>query len=186
MTNPVMTALIAARQQQLNRGEAIIAEEVNAALGPAPPDTHRPERFIKWCDEQSLPWRPACPSVIAKFVLGHTKIGSLLEEIRAISEAHCSTGLPDPTAAWQVSRAVLRLTKVEPPRSWPDAEKVVFLSLPPDLQRYLIVREKDRDLTTRRALNEAGEARKQLADIQKGTEANGTIEIQPEDQPTPA
>jgi hypothetical protein len=174
MTNPVMTALIAARQQQLNRGEAIIAEEVTATLGPAPPDNHRPVRFINWCDQGGFPWRPATPSVIAKFVLGHSKVGRLLEEIRSISEAHCSIGLPDPTASWQVSRALLRLTDIQPPRSWPAAEKVMFLSLPPDLQRYLIIREKDRDTTIRRALNEAAEARKQLKGIN-----DGTIEKQP-------
>jgi hypothetical protein len=181
VTSPVFQALVQARLQQLSKDEAAIAERVNESLGPQPRDAFRPERFIKWCDEQSLPWRPATPSVIAKFVLEHTKIGKLLEEIRCLSEAHTSAGLPDPTAAWQVTTALLRLTKIDPPRSWPDAEKVVFLSLPPDLQKYLIIREKDRDVTLRRAQNEAAEARKQLEAIQKPEAKDGaTTENQTE------
>jgi hypothetical protein len=177
MTSPVFEALVKSRQQQLNRDEAIIAEEVNATLGPAPPDTHKPLRFINWCDQGGFPWRPATPSVIAKFVLEHTKVGRLLEEIRAISEAHCSIGLPDPTASWQVTRALLRLTDIKPPRSWPDAQKVIFLSLPRELQEYLIPREMDRDAKIRRALDEAASARKALSHYSQPKElTNGTIE----------
>ncbi len=175
MKSPVFQALVTARQQQLNRDEQMIAEEVNAVLGPAPPDTHRSERFIRWCDDQGLPWRPASPAVIAKFVLGFTKLGSLLmDEIRSISAAHCSTGLPDPCASWQVSEALCRLTKVEPPRSWPKAEQHVFLLLPVEIQKYLIPRERDRDATVRRLQTEVAELKKQIQ-ASKET-SNGTTE----------
>lgn len=179
MTSPVFQALVNARQHQLSRDERVIAEEVSAVLGPPPPDTYRPERFIKWCDEQSLPWRPASPAVIAKYALGFSKLGNILmEEIRSISAAHCSTGLPDPCASWQVSEALCRLAKDrEPPRSWPAAEKTIFLTLPSDLQKYLIPRERDRDATVRRLQTEAAELKKQIAAIQESKEkTNGTTE----------
>lgn len=176
MTSPVFQALVTARQQQLNRDERVIAEEVSAVLGPPPPDTHRPERFMRWCEEQSLPWRPASPSVIAKFVLAFNKLGSVMDEIRAISAAHTAIGLPDPCASWQVSEALCRLTKVEPPRSWPAAEKTLFLMLPVELQKYLIPRERDRDATIRRLMSEADLLRKQLAELQPPKETNGTTE----------
>ena len=176
MTSPVFQALVTARQHELSRSERIIAEEVNAALGPAPPDVHRPERFIRWCEEQGLPWRPASPSAIAKFILGFTKLGIVMDEIRSISAAHCSIGQPDPCASWQVNEALCRLTKVEPPRSWPAAEKSTFLTLPAELQKYLIPREKDRDATVRRLQTEVAELKKQLAEKQTPEESNGTSE----------
>ena len=180
MTSPVFQALVNSRLQQLNRDEAAISESVDEVLGPPPPDTFRPEHFIKWCDEQSLPWRPASPAIIAKFVLGHTKIGKLLEEMRCISEAHTTTGLPDPTAAWQVTEAILRLTAIAAPRSWPGPMKVLFLSLPPDLQRYLSISGQEREAVLRRAQTLAAEAKRQLAAIQKPEETkDGVIENQP-------
>ena len=180
MTNPIFQALVAGRLQQVNSAEAVIGEEVSAALGPLPPDTHRPERFIKWCSDQNLPWRPASPAVCAKFVLDHAKLGNLLEEIRLLSQAHCELNLPDPTAAWVVTEALLRLIKVETPRSWPAPERVIFLSLPPDLQRYLILREKDREVIFRTAQTEAALRRKHLAETEKSKEkTDGPTEIQP-------
>jgi hypothetical protein len=188
MANPVMQALVNARLQQVTRDEANLAEQVTEVLGPPPPDIHRPQRFRKWCDEQGLPWRPASPAAIAKWVLQHTKFGNVMEEVRSISAAHTTTGLPDPCGSWQVSEALCRITTVQPPRSWPKAEQAVFLSLPPDLQKYLIPREKERDIAVKRAQNEAADARKetealrkQLAEIQKGTEANGTTENPPDE-----
>jgi hypothetical protein len=162
MTSPVFQALVNARLAQSNRDEAAIADDVAGALGAPPPDIHRPERFIRWCEDQGLVWRPANPVVVAKFVLGHTKIGTLLEEIRTLSLAHCETGLADPTVAYQVTQALLKLVKFEAPRSWPDSEKLVFFLLPPDLQKYQVIRERDRDLTLRRKMNEIAEAKKQL------------------------
>jgi hypothetical protein len=174
MTSPVFEALVRARHAQLNKSEAQISEQVDATLGPRPPDTHRPARFIRFCEDQSLPWRPAAPAVVAAFVLGHSKLGNCLEEIRSISAAHCSQDIPDPTPCRQVAEALLRLSDIKPPRSWPAAERTIFMQLPRDLQAYLIPREAERDKIIRRAQNEAAEARKA---IQKPTEAtNGTIE----------
>jgi hypothetical protein len=165
--NPVFKALVAARVSQVTQDERAIAEQVNEALGAPPADDHRPARFIKWCEDQNLPWRPATPAVIAKFVLEHTKVGKLLEEVRLLSQAHSSIGLPDPTAAWQVARALLRLIGTDAPRSWPNEQRAVFLALPPDLQEYLIVRERERDGAVRRAQHEAAELRKKYAQTPK-------------------
>lgn len=174
--SPVFQALVQARLQKLNRDEAAIAEDVNAALGPKPADTHRPAWFIRWCEDRSLPWRPANPAVIAKFVMGHTTPGKLVDELRELSLAHTSQGLPDPVAAWQVVDAIGRVVKVETPRSWKKEQRLLFAALAPDMQQHISDRESQRDKEVRRAQNEAADARKQLADIQKQTEAtDGTI-----------
>ena len=141
MTSPVFRALVSARLQQLTRDEAAISEDVNAALGPKPADTHRPARFIRWCEDQSLPWRPAQPATIAKWVLSHTETKHLPDELRTLALSYTSQGLPDPTSAWPVGEALSRVVKVETPRSWPKDMQVLFLSLLPIFRRRLL-REK--------------------------------------------
>jgi hypothetical protein len=179
MTNPIFQALVAGRRQQVNSAEAMIAEEVSKTLGSLPADTHRPERFIKWCADQSLPWRPATPAVIASFVLGHTTPGKIVEELRTLSLAHVTQGLPDPTSAWPVGEALSRVVKVDPPRSWPKEMQLLLLSLPADIQAQISLREKDRDVALRRSQNDAALWRKHVEQTEKPKETNGTVEKQP-------
>ena len=166
-----MAALVNARLAQLTIDERRITEQVLATLGPPPPDIHRPQRFIAWCDDHSLPWRPANPSVIAMFVLQFTKLGNLVEELRILSLAHSSQNLPDPCSAYQVTEALARLVKVEPPRSWPKDRQLLFLSLSPDLQQYISERETERDKAVRRSQNDAASWRKHIEQT-KSTETN--------------
>jgi len=49
---------------------------------------------------------------------------------------------------------------IEPPRSWTQAEKERFQSLPRETQEYLHTREQERDREIRRSQNEAAETRK--------------------------
>lgn len=60
---------------------------------------------------------------------------------------------------------------IEPPRSWGYAEKIAFLNLPPDLQRFYAKREAERDREVRRCQNEVAKARKALAEAQRELEA---------------
>ena len=177
MTSPVFAALVAGRLQQLNRDEALISEEVQAVLGPKPADAHRPVLFIRWCEDRSLPWRPASPAVIASFILGHTTPGKLVEELRTLSLAHVTQGLPDPTSAWPVGEALSRVVKVDPPRSWLPENQLLLLSLPVDIQAQISLREKDRDVALRRSQNDAALWRKHLAETEKPKEIkDGPIE----------
>jgi hypothetical protein len=183
MTSPVFQALVNARLQQLSRDEAVIAEDVSAVLGPLPPDTHRPQRFIGWCDEQGLPWRPASPPVIAKFVLGYTKIGNLVDELRTLGLAHTTQGLPDPCTAYQVTAALSRLVDVGAPRSWPKEMQVLFLSLPEDIRQCLHMRERDRDAAIRRTQTDAALWRRHVENEKPKEENVAIIEKQPDQIP---
>jgi hypothetical protein len=58
-----------------------------------------------------------------------------------------------------------------PCRSWGHAEKVAFLNLPSDLQRFYVKREAERDREVRRCQNESAKARQALADVQRELEA---------------
>jgi len=59
---------------------------------------------------------------------------------------------------------------IVPPRSWGHTEKVAFLKLPHDLQRFYVKREAERDREVRRCQTELAQARKALADAQKELE----------------
>ena len=59
---------------------------------------------------------------------------------------------------------------IEPPRSWGHAEKLAFLNLSPDLQRFYVKREAERDREVRRCQNELAQARKALAEVQRELE----------------
>ncbi|MGY2903679.1 hypothetical protein [Bradyrhizobium sp. URHC0002] len=64
------------------------------------------------------------------------------------------------------------------PRSWSREAKLAFLCLPPQLQEYYVVREKERDREVRRCQTEAAEARKALAETQKQLEEARKAAIQ--------
>jgi hypothetical protein len=119
--------------------------------------------FEDWCDlkgEQSL---PAIPLVVAKFVADIAPLGieKVWEAVCEISRAHYLIGLSDPTRGGHVAAAVNKISKIEPPQSWPEEHKADFLRLPYDLQVFLIDREKDQTRVVKQAMQEAADARKE-------------------------
>jgi hypothetical protein len=164
-SSPIMAALVQQRLHEVNGAEAGLRTFVSEKLGAPPPAADPPADFQLWCDNKRVLSRPATPASVAAFILEQhqPKISRLLETIRAISASHCDAGMSDPVSSWQPMEALLKLIKVEePPRSWPPSERMIFLSLPPDLQRYLIVQDKGRDAIFRQKMNEVADARKQL------------------------
>jgi Skp family chaperone for outer membrane proteins len=71
---------------------------------------------------------------------------------------------------------------IEPPRSWGHAEKIAFLNLPPDLQRFYVRREAERDREVRRCQNELAKTRQALEEIRKELEAVRKPEERHEEQ----
>jgi hypothetical protein len=178
-----MAALVAARMREISAIDGDIDAAVTEILGPAPSADQAPAKpFADWCQKKGLPSRPASPNSVALFVSESQALGiePLLEILRGISAAHTALGLADPTGNWPVTAALSRISNVAPPRSFPKAEKEAFQQLPYALQNYLSRRELQREAEIRRAHNEAGIARQQLAAIQKSTTEvkNGTTEIE--------
>ena len=56
----------------------------------------------------------------------------------------------------------MKLMKPNVPQGWPENERAIFLTLPVDLQRYLIIREKNKDANLKRKFDELAEQRKKL------------------------
>ena len=84
-------------------------------------------------------------------------------------------------AALQFARAEALAAAMDAPRSWSKEAKLAFLCLPPQLQEYYVVREKERDRAVRDAQNVAADARKDLAVAQQQLEeARKALAQQPE------
>ena len=152
--NPVMQALVRARLQEFDSRDAEIAAAVAAKLGPSPElEPSTPVVFKTWCETLGVPWLPARPNTVALFVLEGAKLGieQMLECIHSISVSHRAAQLADPTSGFPVTSALNTITKIEPPRSWVEAEKQKFIDMPYGLQRYVLKREDQRDAALRRS-----------------------------------
>lgn len=145
MTNPVMQALVNAKMR-----EASV--------------------FGKWCITKGVQCLPASPVHVVAFIRDCEPlipIDKIWQAVQEISQSHISNGFADPTAGGPVAAAINAIAKIDPPRSWPNAEKARFKSLPYDLQVYFAAHEGRRDKAIKRSLNEAGKLRRTISDLQE-------------------
>lgn len=68
----------------------------------------------------------------------------------------------DPGETTETTEPEEKLPPIEPPRSWTQAEKERFQSLPRETQEYLHTREQEREREFRRSQNEVAEQRKAI------------------------
>src|SRR5262249_8853301 len=122
MTNPVLAALAQAR------------------LRDAP-------MFVKWCELNGVASCPAAPATVARFVNDCASLGieRLWPAVQQISKMHTCLGLADPTLGGMVAVAISRIAGISPPRSWPDANKERFRSLPYDVQAHVACHDTRRE-----------------------------------------
>jgi hypothetical protein len=145
MASPVMQALVAVRM-------------------------HEASAFGRWCIVKGVRCLPAAPAHVAAFIRDCEpliEIEEIWQAVKEISQSHLSNGLADPTAGGVVAEAINSIANINPPRSWRDAEKLLFKSLPYDLQVYFAHHEGRRDKAVNRALNEAGQLRRTLSNLQE-------------------
>ena len=130
----------------------------------------------KWCEVNGRSPAPAAPSDIAAFIGDVAELGieKVWAAVKDISRAHEQFGLADPTKARPVVWAIGKISKIEAPRSWPDADKALFLELPLDVQRVVLRREAERDREVRRAHNERDIAEKELGQLREIRETKST------------
>ncbi len=121
--------------------------------------------FARWCELNGGSFCPAAPAEVARFVAdcGPLGIERLWLALQEISRLHQSLGLADPTLGGAVAAAIDNVAGIAPPRSWPNAHKQRFKSLPYDLQTFVAAHEVQRDKALRRAQNEAAIARQKPA-----------------------
>ena len=166
---------VAEREEVWQRNEAAMLATLNRQFGEMP-ISRTPamdvalSAFFNWCQVKNVRSFPAAPASIAQFILENASLGidAISEVVDHIADIHEAAGLANPVATWIVSEALDRVSsETEAPRSWPAEHKWRFTQLPCVLRRYLVRHDKQREQTVRRAQNEAAEARRALAAIQK-------------------
>ena len=137
--------------------------------------------FARWCELNTASFCPAMPATVARFAKDCAALGieRLWPAIQDISKLHASLGYADPTLGGLVATAISEVAGIVPPRSWPDARKQQFKSLPYDIQLFIAGHEGRRERALRRAQNDAASARQKLAatdqppiNVAKGAEPN--------------
>jgi hypothetical protein len=86
--------------------------------------------------------------------------------LAAIEALHNAAAVGNPIAT-PIVRIVTAASTIEPPRSWTKEEKLTFLGLPPEVQRTVARRERDREIELRKAQNAAAEAKRLMAVAEK-------------------
>lgn len=185
MRNPVVKALASAQQETWNQNEAAIERAVSQILHPVLPPSEVDEEgvappvstFAAWCEMMNVRSCPARPAVLACFVVemaAAIPAGGLVRAVAKIADWHLSFGLANPAATPVVLAALDQIAALEPPRSWPTAQKHRFRALPHDLQVYIAEREKERDRVLRRAQNMAAAKRKRVHATADATDTTST------------
>src|SRR6478736_5775699 len=96
-----------------------------------------------------------------------------------LSEQDNGDPATDPAEDPEADQPEDKLPPLEPPRSWTQAEKERFQSLPRETQEYLSHREQEREREFRRGQNEIAEQRKAIeAERSKAEEARKQYEAQ--------
>jgi hypothetical protein len=154
----------AANEEKLTRGIQIpVHIDADAELLLKP--------FVSFCSFNGVKHVPASPQVIAAFIRAEEKLCTPPERIAATTAAiellHDKHGLANPVACAAPRTELERILKIEPPRSWPRPEQLIFAALPPEIRAIVGRRDKQRETALRRAQNEAAEAKRQSGSADK-------------------
>jgi len=112
--------------------------------------------FERWCLLNGEKPYGASPETVVRFIneISSLGISHVWQAVLEISRMHYGSSLNDPTLSGLVTNAINKISGIQPPRSWPPAEKHRFLSLPFDIQLIISKREADRDREVRQLQNE--------------------------------
>jgi hypothetical protein len=177
-----------AKANDIAQAEAALANQVNAQL-PQPREPDEQEQlllvpFVQWCGSVGVRHVPAAPTTCAMFILSQHKVEVAPERIaaecRAIEKLHDQFGLANPLQTRAARWALDQVLTAELPRSWPQADKELFKTLPVQIRHVISAREQDRERALRRGQNELARQRRLLADAEntksaepKKEESNG-------------
>ena len=157
-------ALVSAEYE---RHEREIASQF-AQILPAHPELDDETRkhltpFVQWSKRALVRHCPSKPSSVAAFILIQAGAGvprpQIVKQLDAIERLHDVFGLSNPVATTSARYALSNVSQIEPPRSWPKADKLKFELLPVEIRAVIAQREQDRDKELRRIQNAAAEKR---------------------------
>ena len=169
MTANLSDAIAAAKTreqiQKWDSGEARLAAELPIQSVDLSADVRSClDAFNKWTASKSARRLPAKPVTVACYVLDQAALGvpaqQILAQLDAIERAHDRHSLSNPVRTAVVRAALETIIKVDPPRSWPKEDKVLFAQLDPEIRQVIARRESERDRELRRIQSRAAELRR--------------------------
>jgi hypothetical protein len=122
--------------------------------------------FLDYCGIVNVRYLPARATTVASFIFKQFDSGvkpdTIFDQLAALERLHDQFDMANPVATSAARAALGEVASTESPRSWPQADKELFKTLPPQIRNVILNREKDREKTLRRAQNEAGDLRRLL------------------------
>jgi hypothetical protein len=135
-------------------------------------------RYISFCKQNGVRYLPSAPATVAAFIKSEHAAGAtpemILKTLEAIEILHSQANAANPVACPAPRAALSEIMKIEGPRSWNKAERLVFAGLAPEVQAIILRHAQIDSNAVRRAQNEAAELRKSLNSNQKDIDSNGT------------
>ena len=135
-------------------------------------------RFISFCKQNGVRYLPSAPATVAAFIKAEHAAGAtpemILKTLAAIEILHSQANAANPVACPAPRAALSEILKIEGPRSWNKAERLVFAGLPIEVRAIIERHAKIDSDAVKRTLNEAAELRKSLNSNQKDFDTNGT------------
>jgi hypothetical protein len=119
--------------------------------------------FQNWCTLNGVQPAPISPHLVARFVADIAPLGAdkVWQAVQEVSRLHYTVGLADPTLGHPVATAMTEIAGIDAPRSWTNDQKARFKTLPLDVQRYILERDKQDNKALRKAQNDAAAAKRQ-------------------------
>jgi hypothetical protein len=120
--------------------------------------------FQRWARDRGVKAMPPAPAVVAAWIKSESESGIDTQQIvlcvEALQKVCDSYLLPSPVATAVVRAELGAVLQTQPPRSWPNSDKLKFHSLPPEIKQVISKRDQQDSQVLRRLQNELAEIRK--------------------------
>ena len=154
-------------QQVFSQAIRINDRQMYDSIGAARPEPLTQRQSQLWqslcvfAQQRGVTAFPSSPALVGYF-MAHIAEEFIVEALEAIVKTHNASALANPCCTPVVLEVLQRRIKLDCPLSWNQADKNLFIQLPPDLQATVARRERERDIALRRGQNEIAEMKKQL------------------------
>jgi len=163
------------------KNEAVVATSIAAPRLEL--DRTRLQNFADFCKQYGIRALPAAPATVAAFAKAEytrgTSADAILHTLQDIEAVHSNANLANPIATAAVRSVLSEILKLDPPRSWSRADRLVYATLPIEAQAIIERRAKEDSKAVRKAQADAAALKHQLEalqtkDISNAKESEGT------------